>query len=463
MRLVSLGLDHNKAPAALREAVAFTAQQLTEALGQLRRTYPGHEFVILSTCNRVELYAATDQDRLEHGKSCMTGDDLVRFLAGFHGVDATELARHCSIYHDDGVVGHLFRVSSSVESVVLGEGQILGQVRDAYQAATTAQSVGWILHAMFQHALRVGKKVRESTGLGVGKLSVASVAVDVARDVFDHFHDKTVLVIGAGKMAELALTHLIGLRPGKVVVVNRSLPRAVELANQFGGTALEYENLNQSLIDADLIVSTTASTEPVVSLETFSRIQRARRYRLALILDIAIPRDFDERIGQLDQVMLYNVDDLKEQVDRNMAQRRGGLSAATRLIDGEIAACLAALRHQKHASNVLRDLGAHADTIRQKEVEALFERRPNLSEDDRKAIERMAFRLQNQLLHEPRAALRSNAKTVSDQTFSLPAAVGHLFALGLGISYRRKTTRTIAEQSSSQAESTQNLHSESAI
>ncbi|MFM1802082.1 MAG: hypothetical protein RJA81_1434, partial [Planctomycetota bacterium] len=262
---------------------------------------------------------------------------------------------------------------------------------------------------------------------------------------FDHFNDKTVLVIGAGKMADLALTHLIGLKPGRVIVVNRSLPRAIALADQFGGEARDYDQLNQSLIDADLVVSTTSSSEPIVSLETYSRIQRSRRYRLALILDIAIPRDFDERIGQLDQVMLYNVDDLKEQVERNLAQRRGGLSAASRLIETEIATCMSALRHQKHASNVIRDLGIHADSIRQKEVESLFQRRPNLSDEDRKAIERMAFRLQNQILHEPRAALRNNARQVSDKTFSLPAAVGHLFALGIGISYRRKTVKDVTD------------------
>lgn len=446
MRLVSVGLDHSKAPAALREAIAFRSDQIPEALTQLRQKFPGHEFVILSTCNRVEIYAATDRDRLSPGMNCLESHDLINTIAAYHSVDSKELARHVSVFHDDGVVGHLFRVSSSVESVVLGEGQILGQVREAYLASTSAQSVGWILHSVFQHALRVGKKVRETTGLGVGKLSVASVAVDLARDVFDHFNDKTVLVIGAGKMADLALTHLIGLKPGRVIVVNRSLQRAIALADQFGGEARDYDQLNQSLIDADLVVSTTSSSEPIVSLETYSRIQRSRRYRLALILDIAIPRDFDERIGQLDQVMLYNVDDLKDQVERNLAQRRGGLSAANRVIETEIATCMSALRHQKHASNVIRDLGIHADSIRQKEVESLFQRRPNLSDEDRKAIERMAFRLQNQILHEPRAALRNNARQVSDKTFSLPAAVGHLFALGIGISYRRKTVKDVTDQ-----------------
>lgn len=437
MRLVALCIDHTKAPASLRESVAIPPERLAEALRALRRTFPGHEFTILSTCNRVEIYGATDRGRIDPNARTVEGADLAAFLAGFHGLPTDDLLKYSSVHHDEGVVGHLFRVAASVESVVLGEGQILGQVRESYRQAVSAQSVGWILHAVFQHALKVGKKVRESTGLGTGKLSVASVAVDLAREVFDHFDDKTVLVIGAGKMAELTLTHLSALKPGKTVVTNRSLSKAKQLAERFGGSVIEFERLNQALIDADLVVSTTASTQPIIDLVTFTRIQRARRYRLALILDIALPRDFDDRIGQLDQVMLYNVDDLRAQVERTMAQRRGGLSAAHRLIDTEVAACLAALRHQREASSVLKALGEHADRLRANELDALFRRCPNLSGEQRQEVERMAFRLQNQLLHEPRAALRSRFRNVESTRFSLSEAVAELFGLFGGHSYRR--------------------------
>jgi glutamyl-tRNA reductase len=413
---------------------------MPEALRTLRKTFPGHEFTIVSTCNRVELYSAIDADRIDATSRNVDGPELASFLARFHGVSADELRKYAVVHQGDGVVGHLFRVSSSVESVVLGEGQILGQVREAYRMAVSNQSVGWILHAVFQHALKVGKKVRETTGLGTGKLSVASVAVDLAREVFDHFYDKTVLVIGAGKMAELTLTHLSALKPGKTVVINRSLPKARQLADRFGGTVLEYDRLNQALIDADLVVSTTASPQPIMDLETYNRIQRARRYRLALILDIALPRDFDDRIGQLDQVMLYNVDDLRAQVERTMAQRRGGLSAANRLIDTEVAACLASLRHQREASSVLKALGEHADKLRESELDDLYDRCPDLSDKQRQAIERMAFRLQNQLLHEPRAALRSRSRSVESGLFSLSEAVAELFGLFGIASYRRKTS-----------------------
>jgi glutamyl-tRNA reductase len=439
VRLVALGIDHTKASATMRESVAVSADRMPEALRTLRKAHPGHEFTILSTCNRVEIYAATDESRLAPNQKVVDPTALAGFLADFHGLSRAELLRHASVHADEGVVGHLFRVAASVESVVLGEGQILGQVREAYRLATASQSVGWVLHAVFQHALRVGKKVRETTGLGSGKLSVASVAVDLAREVFDHFDDKTVLVVGAGKMAELTLTHLSALKPGRTLVTNRSAAKAKQLADRFGGSVVEFDRLNQALIEADVVVSTTASTQPIMTLETYARIQKARRYRLALILDIAIPRDFDDRIGQLDQVMLYNVDDLRAQVERTMSQRRGGLSAAHRLIDTEVAACLAALRHQKEASSILKALGEHADELRETELSALFERCPNLTETERQAVQRMAFRLQNQLLHEPRAALRSRARSVDETRYTLAEAVADLFGLIKGHSYRRKS------------------------
>ena len=197
-----------------------------------------------------------------------------------------------------------------------------------------------------------------------GKLSVASVAVDVAREVFDTFTDKVVLVIGVGKMGELTLQHLKTLRPGRIVVTNRSLERAEAAAARWGGQAVPFDRLNPALIEADLVVSTTAADEPIVTFDQYARVQRARRNRLALILDIAIPRDFDARIGDLDQVMLYNVDDLRAQAEQNLRRRRKGIDPALTIIERETAACYAALRHQRSAGAVLRQLGDNADAIR---------------------------------------------------------------------------------------------------
>ncbi len=398
-----MGVDHRSAPASVREALAFDGPRCAEGLKVLSNAFPGTEVVILSTCNRVEVYLAGATDRVPEA------DGLTDALLAFHQVAAEAVAGHLVSYHDEGVVGHLFRVAASLESLVLGEGQILGQVRDSYQSAVASKTVGTIFHNVFQWALRIGKAVRAQTGMDQGKLSVASVAVDVAREVFDSFADKTVLVIGAGKMGETTLQHLKGLNPGTILVTNRSADRAEAAAARWGGRSWPFDRLGQALIEADLVISTTAANEPVVTLEQYQRVQRARRNRLALILDIAIPRDFDPRIGDLDQVMLYHVDDLRAQAEQNRLQRQKGIDPALAIIERETAACYAMLRHQQDAGHLLRELGDSYDAARLRELDRLFVAMPHLSEADREAIVHMTTRLQNQFLHHPRAAVRSAA------------------------------------------------------
>ena len=329
MKLLALGVDHRAAPAPVREALAFEGPRRDEGLDALAKAFPGGEFVVLSTCNRVEVYAAGPASAIP------TTGALIDFLAHFHARAAESFAAHLVNHHDGRAVSHLFKVAASLESLVLGEGQILGQVRDAYKAADARKAVGPILHAVFPHALRVGKLVREQTGMDKGKLSVASVAVDVARDVFDTFVDKTVLVIGAGKMGDLTLQHLSTLRPGSILVTNRNPDRAEAAATRWGGKAVPFERLEQALIEADVVVSTTAADRPIVDLATYARVQKARKNRLALILDIAIPRDFDPRIGDLEQVMLYNVDDLRAQAEQNRQRRQKGVDPALAIIERE--------------------------------------------------------------------------------------------------------------------------------
>jgi glutamyl-tRNA reductase len=429
VKLLALGVDHRSAPAAIREALAFDGPKQTEGLAALARTFAGNEFAVLSTCNRVEVYAAGDGD----AEALLGADALADFLAGFHALAAESFAPHLVSYHDEGAVGHLFRVAASLESLVLGEGQILGQVKDAYKAAVTHQTAGPILHTVFREALRVGKKVREVTGMDRGKLSVASVAVDVARAVFSTFADKTVLVIGAGKMGDLTLQHLKGLSPGRILITNRSSERAEAAAARWGGQAVPFERLFQALIEADLVISTTAADEPIVTRDQYARVQRARRNRLALILDIAIPRDFDEAIGALDQVMLYNVDDLRAQAEENRRQRQKGVDPALMIIEHETAACYALLRHQRTAGAVLRQLGDSVDTIRRRELDAFFATHPEFSTADRDAITHLVYRVQNQMLHHPRTVLRSAAAEPSHvHPHPLLNAVRHLFGLADG-------------------------------
>jgi glutamyl-tRNA reductase len=435
VRLLALGVDHRSAPASVREALAFDGTKYDIGLDLIAQTFPGNECVILSTCNRVELYVASSPERVPKT------DILTDFLARLHGIKSEAFAEHLVSYHDERAVDHLFRVAASIESMILGEGQILGQVRDAYRAAVLRKTVGPILHLVFQSALRVGKLVRERTGMDQGKLSVASVAVDLAKEVFDSFADKTVLVIGAGKMGELTLQHLRGLNPGEILVTNRDPERALAVAARWNGRAVPFERLGQALIEADLVISTTAAAEPIVSLEQYIRVQRARRNRLALILDIAIPRDFDPRIGNLDQVTLYHIDDLRTQAEQNRCQRQKGIDPALVIIERETAACYAQLCHRRDAGLLLQQLGNHADQIRQRELGTLFSTRPNLSEEDREAIMHMTARLQNQLLHHPRAAVRAAViEPHHDHNSPHPVLdfVRHMFGLGDRSSHSRK-------------------------
>ncbi len=423
MKLMALGVDHHSAPQEVREALAFDGAKRADGLRAMKAQFPEIEFVVLSTCNRVELYVAGDPELMPQV------GDLTQFLAQFHGIAVDQFATHLVDYHDEEAIEHAFRVTSSIESLVVGEGQIQGQVKEAYEAAKEIGTVGPILHEVFQQAARVGKRVREATGMDRGRLSIASVAVDVARRVFDHFQDKTVLVIGAGKMAELTLRHLEPLKPGRLLVTNRSFDRARDTAALWGGEPLSFDDLYRALVEADVVVSTTASAEPIVSYELYARVLKARRYRLSLILDIAVPRDFDPRINRLEMANLYSVDDLQAEADANREGRLRAVETASMIVREETTACVEAIRHRHHAGSILRQLGDYSDAVRLRELERLFASRPHLEDSDRKAIAQTLHRFQNQLLHHPRTALRS-ATTVPDGSGrSLIDAVRHLFGL----------------------------------
>jgi glutamyl-tRNA reductase len=403
MKLLSLGIDHQKTTTTLRESLAFDGARRHAGLESLRVANPGCEHVVLSTCNRVEIYlGAADTQGLPEP------EEVASWLARFHGLSDSALRGQLVAHRDEAVVRHLFRVASSLESLVLGEGQILGQVRDAYHASVERGVVGPMFHALFQRALRVGKRVREETGLDQGRLSIASIAVELAQSVFDNFQDKTVLVIGAGKMGDLTLQHLNELRPGRVLIANRDFERACESSRRWNAEAVPFERLDDTLVEADLVISTTSAQQPIVTLERYTRLQRKQRGgRLALILDIAVPRDFDPRIGELDQVLLYNIDDLRLQVERNLGRRQTHIAPALAIIEAEADQFFAEARQHAEAGALIRQLGDYGDGIAARELERFFASCPELSEEQRRAAEHLVHRLKNQFLHHPRAALRS--------------------------------------------------------
>ncbi|HTL28034.1 MAG TPA: glutamyl-tRNA reductase, partial [Tepidisphaeraceae bacterium] len=303
-RLLLLGLNHTTAPLDVREKLAFNAQQSRDAIAAFRQQFTESEAVLLSTCNRVELYIA----RALHGHP--RADEMIAFLAAFHDLAPERFRPHLYEKRERDVIAHLFAVVSSLDSMVLGETQILGQVRSAYDLSRECEAAGGLLNPLFQRALAVGKEVMTETSLNEGRVSVASVAIDYARKIFDHFNDKTVLSIGAGKIAQLVLQHFTKLAPGKLLVCNRDSNKAQNLAREFNGIAAPFDKLTEQLTAADIVITSTGSTQPIITRRDFESLLKQRRYRPIFLIDLAVPRDVEASVGDLENVYLYNIDDL---------------------------------------------------------------------------------------------------------------------------------------------------------
>lgn len=422
MNLRAIGCNVQSASVELREKLAFDGPKLARALAELPARY-GAEAVVLGTCNRVELYLARpDVDAPVHSPL------IAEFLSEVHGVPVEDIRSHLYEHADADAVRHLFRVASGLDSVVLGETQIAGQVKDAFDAAQKAEATGPLLNTLFPAALRVSKRVRTETGIAEGHVSVSSAAVDFVREVFETFTDKTVLVIGAGKMGRLTLKHLQELQPARVLVTNRSTEKAAAVAADCGGQVMPWARLDDALVQADIVLSTTGAPEPIVSRRRFDEKVRSRRGNRALVVfDMAVPRDFDSRLHDGDRVMVFNVDDLTRVVDQATEQRRSHIPAAEAIITAEVAKFVQDWNRRKDGP-VIGQLTAEIDRLRETVLGPLLAKlNGKLSAADRAYIEG-AFRLfQNRLLHGPIAALQEAARTGHSST--LREALMKLFGL----------------------------------
>jgi len=401
MQLALLGINHTTAPLHVREKLAFDGPQRADALTRLRSRFSRCEAVLLCTCNRVELYIAADPG------SAPSFGQLTAFLAEARGLPEQEFSSRLYQKTDREVVAHLFCVASSLDSMVLGETQILGQVREAYDAARELGTAGAILNPLFQRALAVGKQVLGETTLAQGRLSIASVAVDYARRIFDTFTDKTVLSIGAGKMAGLLLGNLARLGPGALLVCNRDPAKAAALANRFNAAAIPYDTLAEHLGTADIIVSSTASGAPIITRPLFESAMRRRRYKPVYLIDIAVPRDVAAEVGQMENVYLYNLDDLQQAVAATRDRRGGSVDAANQIVAEQVQKFITAQR-TREMGPLIDELFRRSHALAQEELARTLGKLTDLSPAQQRQLEDLARRIVNKLLHDPIQMLRQS-------------------------------------------------------
>jgi glutamyl-tRNA reductase len=398
--ILVVGLSHKSAPLHVRESLAFPKERLADALGRLRAEAGLGEAMILSTCNRVELYVgaadASATDRIEE------------FLAAWHGRSRADLAPYLYSVEGDEAIRHAFRVASSLDSLVIGEPQILGQVKEAYEAAEEARSLGTALGGLRNRSLAAAKRARTETGIGKNAVSVSYVAVELARKIFGSLKDRAVLIVGAGKMSELSARHLVTGGARATVLGGRSFERAEELAASLGGRARPFETLRDELAKADIVISSTGAPHVVIAREDVLVALRSRQRPLFLI-DIAVPRDVDPTVRELANVFLYDVDDLKSVADANLRERRKEAAAAEAIVEGEVQAYLE-WQKSLEVAPVVSQMRQRAESIRREELERARKHLGPLTPEQEATLDAATAAIVNKLLHPPTAHLKEVAK-----------------------------------------------------
>lgn len=403
MALLTLGLNHNTAPVALREKLAFPTKEaigaaLSDLRGHLKSLAP--EAAILSTCNRTEIYCKTDAPD-------EAGQALTEWIGRHRGVDGEgNLAEHLYLLPNQGAVRHAFRVASGLDSMVLGEPQILGQMKTAARVAQDSNMLGSHLHQLFQRSFSVAKEVRTQTAIGAQSVSMSAASVRLGEQIFENLADCSVLLIGAGEMIELCAAHWAP-HPRRMVIANRTLERARPLAERFGATTMALSDLPQQLENFDVVISCTASSLPIIGLGMVERSVRQRRHRPVLMIDLAVPRDIEDEVSRLDDVFLYTVDDLREVVDAGLEGRRLAVAEAESIIDTQVNAFMNWMV-QRQSVPLIQELHARGDAVRQQEVERARKMLAK-GEDPAAVLEALSRALTAKFMHGPTTLLSRHA------------------------------------------------------
>ncbi len=400
LELILLGLNHKTAPVELRECLAFSKDETAAALKSFQESPDIHEVMLISTCNRVEILMATDNssNAVDIAKTC---------LADFRKLPVSEFEKALYIHHGDAAVRHIFRVAASLDSMVVGEPQILGQIKEAYHAATEKRTTGVLLNKLLHRTFFVAKRIRSETGIGDHAVSISYAAIELGRKIFGTLEGKKVLLIGAGEMAELAVEHLIRNRARDIFVANRTFERGLQLAKKFKGNAIRFEEISDYLKIVDIIISSTGAPDYVVSRNQVKEVMRSRRNRPLFFIDIAVPRDIDPEINRLTNCYTYDIDDLKGIIDENLENRQREAIKGERIVDEAVIN----FRQWYESQDVVPTIVAlrnKMERIARFETEKTLQTLSHLSDDDRQAITKMTNALLNKILHNPTVFLKSN-------------------------------------------------------
>ncbi len=396
MALLAFGINHKTAPVDIREKVSFRPERLQDACRELvAESSSVSEVAILSTCNRTELYCCVNDAQ---------ATDLESWFSGYHHLNVEDIAPYIYKYPDRDAVRHLLRVASGLDSLVLGEPQILGQVKTAYRDATSAGTLGTVLNKLYQHTFNVAKQVRTDTAIGESAVSVAFAAVSLSKQIFSSFEKHTALLIGAGETIELAARHLKESNIGNIIIANRTIERAHNLAEEVGGVAIALADIPDHLAKADIIISSTASQLPILGKGSVERAIKARKHKPMLMVDIAVPRDIEPEVGNLADVYLYSVDDLKEIIEEGLQSRRDAAGQAEDIIDTQVVNFMGWLRSQ-NAISVIQDFRGVMASLRDTELEKAMKMLRN-GQAPEEVLQRLANGLTNKFTHTPTTKIR---------------------------------------------------------
>jgi glutamyl-tRNA reductase len=409
------GVNHRATPVAVRERLAYPEGEIVAALARLKQAAPSiHEVALISTCNRVEIMGVTEAgDRAHH--------QATEFLAGDRGVEATAFRTSLYRHEASAAVRHLFRVGASLDSMVVGEPQILGQLKNAYAQAAEAGTAGLVLHRAFHKAFSVAKRVRKATLIGHGSVSVSSAAVGLAGKIFDTLADKTVLLIGAGQMAELTARNLKRLGIQSLLITSRTFDNAVALARKLDGTAVPFDTFQPYLKLADIVIGSISAAHPVIGPDEFEGVIRERRYRPVLLIDLGVPRNFDERLNSMENVYLYDIDDLSAVVQESIGDREREAEKAESIVNVEVDSFLKWLDGLEMVP-AIRDIKSSIEELRELELDRHRAWLMTLAPAERERIESLTRGLVNKLLHRILSGIRDGRAGVSDGVYAAEIA-----------------------------------------